>query len=160
MKRNKVTGISIIIVILTLALSILYIKQASHSDDWKRRTTPLPKETIDLLCHDFELPSDDSLCDGNKDVYALDFVKVIRDTFRTYEAFGIESSEAATYDQVEEKIGTFKYECEPVTYQADGFSYFVCFYDLRGDREFIITVFYTYPEMAVMRLGITSRFDD
>lgn len=160
MKRIGVFVISLVVVISVLVCSIPYLNQALHRNDWKKRTTPLPKETRDLLCDRFGLPPEVSLCSSNKDVYALDFMPTIRDTFRPYEAYGTESNEAATYDQVEKKIGIFKYECEPVVHQADGFTYFVCLYDLRGDREFIITVFYTYPEMAVVRLGSTSRFDE
>ncbi len=160
MKRKEIIVISTTSVLLILVLSILYLNQVSRSNDWEKRTTPLPKTTVDLLCRNFALSLDDVLCNGKKDVYVLDFMKVVRDAFRPYETYEIESSEAATYEEVEEKIGMFKYECEPVETTGDGFSYFRCFYDLRGDRKFIITIFYTYPEMAVMRLGITSRFED
>jgi hypothetical protein len=147
-------------VLVLLALYILYISQIPPQDDWKERTTPLPKETRDLLCSRLGLSSNDHLCNGNKDVYALDFVRIIGDTFRPYEKYGIQSSEAATYDDVEKKIGKFKYECEPDVHQADGLTYFYCSYDLRGDREFVMTFLYTYPEKAVMRIMSTSRFDD
>ena len=85
---------------------------------------------------------------------------IIGDTFRPYEIYGMESSEAATYDEVEEKIGAFKYECEPVVHQANGLTCFRYSYDLRGDREFVMTFLYTHPEKAVMRIMSTSRFDD
>ncbi len=159
MKRNNFIIISIIVAVPIFLCSIWILSRGLHQDDWKKRTTPLPKETRDLLCSRFGLSQEDVLCSG-KDIYALDFMPTIQDTFKPYETYHIKSSEAATYEEVEEKIGTFKYECEQVVHQADGLSYFRCFYDLRGDKKFIITIFYTYPEEAVMRLGITNRFDD
>jgi len=129
-------------------------------DDWKQRTTPLLQETRDLLCSSFGLPPDDCLCNGNKDVYADDFVDTIKDAFRPYEEYRTQSSEAATYDDVEKKIGKFKYECEPAETTGDGLTFFTCSYDLRGDREFVMTFLYTYPEKAVMRIMSTSTIYD
>ena len=160
MKRSSVFLISLIVIAFAVLFSILYASRVRSQDDWKKRTTPLPQETRNVLCSRFELSSNDDLCNSDKDVYALDFAKLMRDTFRPYEELHIESSKAATYDEVEERIGSFQYECEPVTNQADGLSYFVCLYDLRGDREFITTIFFNYPEKAVMSLGFTSRFED
>ena len=151
---------SILIATPILICLLLYTNRSIHQNDWEKRTTPLPKETKDLLCSRFELLPEDPLCSDNKNVYALDFVDIIRDTFRPYETNNVESSEAATYDDVEDKIGMFKYECESVETTGEGFSYFVCYYDLRGDRKFIIAIFYTYPDMAVMRINSTSRYYD
>jgi hypothetical protein len=160
MRKKILITVRIIVAIPVLVLLVLYINRALHQDDWKERTTPLPEETRDLLCSRFELSPDDPLCNGKKDVYAPDFVRIIKDTSRPYEEYRIQSSEAATYDDVEEKIGKFKYECEPDVHQADGLTYFICSYDLRGDREFVMAFLYTYPEKAVMRIMSTSRFDD
>ena len=160
MKRASVIVTSLVVAISVLVCSLPYLDRLLHRDDWKKRTDPLPKETRELLCDRFGLPLEGSLCNGNKDVYALDFMPTIRDTFQPYEIFGLDGNEAETYELVEEKIGEFRYECEPVVYQADGFTYFVCRYDLRGDREFIITIFYSYPEKVVVRLGSTSKFDE
>jgi hypothetical protein len=157
MRKNILTAVWVLFVLVFLAL---YISQASHQDDWKERTTPLSEETRDLLCSRFGLSSDDPLCNGKKDVYAADFVEVVEDAFRPYEWYGIPSSEAATYDEVEEKIGKFKYECEPTETTGDGLTYFVCSYDLRGDREFVMTFIYTYPEKSVMRIMSTSTVYD
>jgi len=106
----------------------------------------------------FELEKDHPLCTGKKDVYGPDFYKIIRDTFRPYE-YEIDSREASTYDEVEKKLGNFKDECEPVVYQADGFVYFNCMYDLRGDGEFIIGIMYTYPDNAVFRINTPMGLD-
>lgn len=160
MKRFSAVLIILAITILGFFFFIPNFKQLLRQESWKERTTPLPKETIDLLCHSFELSPDDSLCNGRGEVYGLDFFDIIRDAFRPYMEYEIVSSEAATYDDVEKKIGMFRYECEPVVQEADGFTYFVCFYDLRGDRAFIIAIVYSYPDMAVWRMNSTSRLGD
>ena len=130
-----------------------------HRNDWKVKTTPLSKETIGTLCNNFELEKEHSLCNGKKDIYGPDFIDVISDTFRPYEEYQIPSNEAATYDEVEEKIGVFKYECEPVVTTGDGFTYFICHYDLRGDEEFPIGIIFTYPEMATFRIMMSMGYD-
>ena len=160
MRKYILITIRIIVIVTTLVLLVLYINHALHQADWKKTTTPLPKETRDLLCSHFELSSDDPLCNGNKAVYAPDFVDIIETTFRPYEAYGIPSSEAATYDAVEEKIGTFRYGCETPETNGNGLISFTCSYDLRGDRKFIMTFLYTYPEKAVKRIMSTSTIYD
>jgi hypothetical protein len=135
-----------------------YLRFVTYGD-WKERTTPLPSETVAQLCASFYLEKDSSLCNGRRDVYGPDFYDIIRDTFRPYEEYEIPSSEAAIYDDVEEKLAGFKYECDPVVEQADEFSYFVCRYDLRGDREFIIGIIYTHPDNAVFRIMTPMGFD-
>jgi len=158
MRKN--IQVLIIVVIPVFILLALFINQVSHQDDWKRRTTPLPKETRDLLCSGFRLSSDHPLCNGKKEVYAPDFVRIAESTFRPYEANGIPSSEAATYDDVEQIIGRFQYGCEPAETTGDGLTFFTCSYDLRGDREFVMTFLYTYPEKAVMRIMSTGLVYD
>ena len=89
------------------------------------------------------------------------FFNIIMDTFRPYEPYQTPSDEAATYDEVNEKIGDFIIGCGNVQHQADGFSFFLCDYDLRGDKAFPIRIMYTYPEMAAIRISMrlpTSYF--
>jgi hypothetical protein len=156
--RRILTAIEIILAIPVLILLVLYISQALRRDDWKKRTTPLLPETVEALCVDFELEKDHRLCAGKRDVFGTDFYKIIRDTFRPNE-YETGNSEASTYEEVEKKIGNFKYECDDVATTGDGFSFFSCRYDLRGDREFIIGIMYTYPEMAVFRINTPMGYD-
>jgi hypothetical protein len=151
--------IGVLILLCTVGISYSHLHRYLHRDDWKAKTTPLPKETVDILCKNFELEKDHSLCSGKKDVYGPDFIDIIRDDFRPYEAYETKSSEAATYDEVEEKIGIFKYECESVVTEGDGFTYFICDYDLRGDEEFPIGIIFTYPEMATFRIMLSMGYD-
>jgi hypothetical protein len=157
-KKNLV----IVVLCLIIGVPILfrgYLHFVYYGDDWKEGTTPLPAETVKILCENFDLDAKDPLCNGKKAVYGPDFYDIIRDTFRPYESYEIESSEAATYDEVEEKIGMFRYECEPAVTTGDGFTFFSCTYDLHGDREFIIGILYTYPDNAVYRINTPMGYD-
>lgn len=127
--------------------------------NWKERTTPLQKDTVDTLCANFQLEKDHKLCNGKREIYGPDFYDILRDTFHPYEAYKIPSSEAGTYEDVEEKIGEFKYRCFRVVHQADGFSYFNCNYGFRGDREFIIGIIFSHPDNAVFRINTPMGFD-
>ena len=157
MKIIKRIFITLCIFIVLAVLACLLVVTLRR-DDWKKRTTPLPRETVAILCANFDLEKDHPLCNGKTDVYGPDFYDIIRDTFHPYED-EIDSSKAATYDEVEEKIGMFEYECEPVVYEADGFTYFNCVYDLRGDMEFVIGIMFTYPDNAVFRINTPMGYD-
>lgn len=160
MKSRKNIALLFCIVFGVLILFYGYIELIRYGDHWKQRTTPLPQETIIALCTNFNLEKNHALCNGSKDkVYGPDFYKIIRDTFRPYETYGIPSSESATYNNVEEKIGIFKYNCGDVIQELDGFTYFRCQYDLRGDREFIIGILFTLPDNAVFRINTPMGFD-
>jgi len=158
---NKIQFIKFSFAILILPIAYLvYINFFHYKDDWKQRTTPLPLESVKILCENFNLDEKDTLCNGKKIVYGPDFYEIIRDAFRPYEAYQIESSEATTYDEVDEKIGTFSHnECGQVIEESDGFMYFRCWYDLRGDGEFIIGILYTYPDNAVFRINTPMGYD-
>jgi hypothetical protein len=150
------TIVGLPVVICTIGYLILI----SHNDDWKKETTPLPLETITTLCGNFNLPQEHRLCDGKGDVYAPDFTRIIVETFRPYEEYQINSAESATYEEVEKKIGTYKFKCGSVITNGDGFSYFECYYDFRGDRFSTLMIIFSYPENAVFRVtGIVGDDD-
>lgn len=154
-KRTLIALGTLIVMLVFICLLMTALRQ----DDWKKRTTPLPRDTITVLCTNFQLENDDPLCSGKKDVYGPDFYNLLRDTFRPFEEYEIDSSEAATYEDVEEKIGMFKYECDDVATTGDGFAFYSCRYDLRGDREFIIGIMYTSPDNAVFRINTPMGYD-
>jgi hypothetical protein len=61
-----------ILAVFLLCISGVFYSQLHryiHWDDWKAKTTPLPKETIDILCNNFELEKEHPVCNGKKDVY-------------------------------------------------------------------------------------------
>jgi hypothetical protein len=77
--------------ILLCAAWIFYshLHRYLHRDNWKVKTTPVAKETVNILCKNFELEKEHPLCNGKKGVYGPDFIDIIRDTFRPYEEFPI-----------------------------------------------------------------------
>jgi hypothetical protein len=158
-KNDYIEVLVPVLIGILILMFFLYMFIGRYGDSWKKRTTPLSQETITVLCKNFDLKQDHKLCAGKKDIYGPDFYDIIRDTFRPYDEYNIRSSDAATYDEVEEKIGAFKYDCYPITQEGDGFSYFDCAYDLRGDSEFIISIMYTYPENAVFRIYTPMGYD-
>lgn len=148
------TNISVLFIPILIGILVIslfwYMYIGRYGDDWKERTTPLPQSTIATLCENFNLNQDHKLCSGKKVVYGPDFNEIIRTTFQP---------RVATFNDVDEKIGMFKQECYPVVHQDDGFSYFRCRYDLRGDEEFIIGIIFTYPDNAVFRIMTPMGYD-
>jgi hypothetical protein len=142
-----------------LVCSISYLISSLPNNKWKKETTPLPLEAVKTLCENFNLPKNHRLCDGKRDVYAPDFYRVIGDAFRPYEEYEIDSIESATYEDVEKKIGAYKFKCESVATTGDGFSFFTCLYDLRGDRFSTLMIIFSYPQNAVFRIT-GSPLDD
>jgi len=144
---------------VAVAIYLVFINFIYYNDDWKERTTPLSRETIETLCNNFTLRDNDYLCSQTRDIYAPDFYQVIRDKFRPYEAYDIDVSESATFEEVEEKIGVFRIECDEVIQTSDGFAFYRCQYDLHGDQEFIIGILFKHPENAVFRINTPMGFD-
>lgn len=159
--RRIITSILVIFILLFFgAFIFIFWGRPFHAQDWKKRTTPLPGETRELLCSRFDLSSDDPLCDEKRAVYASDFVETILTAFHPDKSYGIESPTSATYSQVNKKIGEFEYDCETVTHQSDGSSNYACYYDLRGDGEFPLSIVYSYPNEIVLRIHATSIYGD
>jgi hypothetical protein len=113
---------------------------------WREATQPLDQVIIDDLCYKLEIDPTDPRCENNgAPVYGPDFYRDLYDMFTPH------SQLWATYDKVEEKIGTYKYKCEPAVQLQDGTEYFRCFYDFADDKVFPIVVFY-YSNGDIMEL--------
>jgi hypothetical protein len=143
-QKGFLTFSFLLAMVLCLALFLIEILRR---DDWKKETTPLPKETVAALCEDLSLNNQHPLCDGSKNVYAIDFAK----TFE--KAFLPENGNPATYQDVDKVLGSYKVECKPVVHQpASGFSYFRCFYDLNGDGYWRYAFYFYYPDETLFNL--------
>jgi hypothetical protein len=93
-------------------------------------TSPLERSVVQDVCMQLSIPTTQSPCQEGQRVYAPDFFGLIHSTFKV----GIN-----TYDDVEEKIGKYRFDCEtPVTYRTrTGFdTNYRCWYDLNGDRVY------------------------
>ncbi len=153
-----------IAVILTIRLfintvnfiSVNFIPQPNQ-EKWRNRTSPLSIEQRDLLCKNFDL-SKDTIC-TKEDVYGPDFYSHIITAFHPIERFspyGI-GPEAATYEEVEEKLGIFKIGCganvpESSPVRPEGYHVYDCQYDLRGDRANILTIYFIAEEDKVINI--------
>jgi hypothetical protein len=159
--RRAIRAILIVVcaIVATPLLIRAYFILKGPDDSWKQRTTALPSETVKLLCQEFKL-SAASLCSGTQAVYGPDFYNAIRNTFRPYEEYGILGSAAASYDEVEQKLGVFRYACDAVVHATNAPAYFLCYYDLRGDRVFTIAIMFTDPDKRVWRIHSPLGLDD
>ncbi|WP_423222634.1 hypothetical protein [Candidatus Amarolinea aalborgensis] len=113
----------------TLPISIARLRKP----DLSKYTTPLDSDTIQDICTAFEL-RDNRLCTQDGPVYAPDFFPIILSTFER----GV-----STRDDVKAKLGRYEYGCELPTYVPSlELTYYVCSYDLNGDRVFPVVIFY------------------
>ncbi|MBV6396869.1 MAG: hypothetical protein HFACDABA_02471 [Anaerolineales bacterium] len=63
-----------------------------------------------------------------------------------------------TYQYVQQKLGKYQIELEPIEYSNNGYTYFVSYYDLRGDGYSKIVFFFygNYKENRLMRIHFHS----
>jgi hypothetical protein len=123
-------------------------------DNWKLRTTPLNPDQLKLLCDNFTFDiASKSLCDGHP-VYGPEFYPTIIETFHPqeeYSPYGV-GPDPADFETVEKKLGIFKTECYYDLGDESSFRYYKCNYDLRGDGQFILGVFYKDEGNIVFRI--------
>jgi hypothetical protein len=119
-----------------------------HRLSWRERTSPLSEEVLLELCQQFNLDDKDSRCKPGAKVYAPDFFKTIRNDFMHYHG------EVVNYDYVQEKIGKYQYRCEPVQKDSSA-EYFICDYDLQGDRVYPIVIFF-YSQGKIWRISAST----
>lgn len=154
-KWTAIIALAAILLILMYAVGLILLTGFAMGFDayrdltqWRERTSPLDPAVVNDICQKFGLPESDDRCKPGAVVYAPDFFNTIGGTFQP------ENGEWATYDQVEEKLGEYKYEEEPITKVSDGTEYFVAWYDLRGDRVYPIVIFF-YSDGSLMRIIAT-----
>ena len=106
--------------------------RAVHDLEELRR--PLNAEVIQDICFKFEIPASDPRGQPNAVVYSDGFNKTIVDALKTTK------QRQMTFEQVEEKLGKYRYNRGVIFTQADGTQYFACEYDLQGDKIFTIRI--------------------
>lgn len=123
-----------IVGLFVLTLGALAYDTYDELAHWREKTSPLAVEVVEDMCEKFALPEEDPRCQPGAVVYAPEFFRTIGKTFQP------ENRAWATFEQVEEKLGAYNYEKEPVTTLGDGTQYFRCWYDLNGDRLYPIVI--------------------
>jgi hypothetical protein len=161
MKKRNLFLIGIISIFL-LCLTTLVVGNIISNNALKKHiqetTTPLSNETIEYLCGAFKLTAEDKLCNGQVDVYGPDFYPVIGEIFYPTARDGDISTNPADYNYVEQTLGRFKTDCEPIT-GKDNYQHFRCHYDLRGDGSFKIGIYFSYPDMKVYNIQTPMGMD-
>jgi len=144
--------------VAVLAYFFFFVNSCVPKDDWKKKTSPLPKETVTSLCTKLLLTSTHSLCDGSNDVYASDFSRVIRDRFPLEDPMETPKSKATiSYDEVQEVLGEYNQGCQDVVHlSVSNYSYFRCSYDLRGDDYWIDAFYFYSPENTLFSIRSSS----
>ena len=119
-----------------IIITAITMEYDSYKDiaQWHERTTPLENEVAVDLCNKFTISDNDPRCQPGAVVYAPDFFQTIGKTFQPADQTW------ATYEEVEAKLGAYKYNQEPLVTESDGKQYFRCWYDLRGDRVYPIVI--------------------
>ncbi|MBN1874148.1 MAG: hypothetical protein JXA33_07945 [Anaerolineae bacterium] len=93
-------------------------------------TAPLDAVVIQELCQKLSLSVQDERCQSEAVVYSIDFYDDIGQPFE----YGV-----TTYQDVQALFGAYQYECDARVITADGYAYFRCLYDFKGDRMFPVS---------------------
>ncbi len=161
---KKRTILILVLLVIVACYTSLARERYNNRKSWEAKTSPLPQKTVSALCKEFSLDSEHHLCNGSKSIYAYDFSDVL------YEYFSLKNSSdfprddvskdkaTITFQEVEKVIGDYKRECQEVVHQKD-FSYFRCFYDLRGDDYWRNIFYFYYPEETLFRIRSGSSDD-
>ncbi|MFT3890787.1 MAG: hypothetical protein QM730_04065 [Anaerolineales bacterium] len=160
MSRQK--PVTILMMLIAVAAILLSAERFLYRRNWEKETSPLPRETIDKLCKSLSLDESEQVCNPSKRIYAYDFSQVLREYFPLEDAMETPKNSATiTFQQVENIIGEYKIKCqEVVDLPASGYSYFRCFYDLRGDDYWIDTFYFYYPEETLFSIRSGSSSND
>ena len=154
----------VVIMVLLIATSaiLLSAERFLYRRNWEKETSPLPRETIDKLCKSLSLDDNDSVCNPSKKIYAYDFSQVLREYFPLEDPMETPKNSATiTFQQVENIIGDYQIECQDVVdLPANGYSYFRCFYDLRGDSYWVETFYFYSPEETLFSIRSGSNSND
>ena len=112
---------------------------------WRDKTSPLDPKTVKYFCELLELPPDDPLCMPKEETYAPQLYPFIIQKLQP------ENGEWATFNDVEEILGQYKDRCSQIWVESDGFEYFDCRYDLRGDEVYPISIYF-YPNGDIWKI--------
>lgn len=110
-----------------------YLTAGRATPDYNQFTTPLDPEVVRDVCTTFQL-SDNLLCQEGSTVYADQLNRAVVKV--------LHSEKGLTYDNVENRLGKYRYQCSHPQTQRNGTKYFTCDYDFNGDHVYKITVGY------------------
>ena len=166
MKKAMKIGKSIfLIIVILIGLFLLYVfikaaflggaiffKTVKEGLAWREHTIPLSEKVVDDLCTEFELDPEDDRCDHSGDeVYGPDFYSLL------YETFTPKNANWATREEVDERIGDYRYDCDIPSIDGEGREFISCDYDFAGDRAFKFEIwFFSDGEVKRIIADITN----
>ncbi len=129
-----VMGAVVILACVVLIIAVPTIVSRITRPKVHEVTSPLEAAVVQDLCQKLALSEDDPLCRPGAVVYAPDFFPAVRASFEP----GV-----TTYDDVQEKLGSYQYKHGSLVTLADGTAYFRCWYDFEGDHVFPVVFIFT-----------------
>ena len=153
MSKRKL--VAIMVMLIAASAILLSTERFLYRRNWEKETSPLPTETIEKLCKSLSLDESEFVCDPSDKTYAYDFSQVLREYFLP------KDSATITFQQVESVMSDYQIDCQDVVdLPANGYSYFRCFYDMRGDGYWLDTFYFYYPEETLFSIRSGSRDND
>jgi hypothetical protein len=142
-------GVITTIVCLLLVVTIPTIVSRLTRPKVHEVTSPLGSSVVRDLCMNLDLPVDDPLCQSDAVVYAPDFFPAVRAEFRPGES---------THDDVQSKLASYQYSCEPPVTLKDGTASYRCWCNFQGDRVFPIV--FVFTESGLLERVFATVGDD
>jgi len=123
-----------------LAFRIVYRAFVSSSAfyRWRYPVERLEEAVVQDLCREFDLPESNSICGLESDVYSADFLPIVRASFE---------EGSTTYDEVQDKIEQYQYECAPLEMRSDGEEQFDCWYAFSKSRMISIKLSFSNDDV-------------
>ena len=147
MKIKRILLVTIV-VLLSFCCIYYFVVRETHQNQpppWYVLTTPLERNVVDDLCAKLNITESEQqkLC-LNEEVYADEFVEVIRRTFPL----------GSSYEIVQEKLSSYQSRIV----EAEDENYLHAFYDFRGDE--VIEISIRFKNNELFRIGSTQNYDD
>lgn len=147
MKIKRILLITIVILLVSCCIYYFVVRETHQNQPppWYVLTTPLEKSVVDDLCAKLNITESEQqkLC-SNEEVYADEFVGVIRRTFPI----------GSSHEMVEAKLSEYQSDF----FQSEDGVYKYHFYDFKGDK--VIEIRIIFKENGLFRIGSTQNYDD
>ncbi|PKO12771.1 MAG: hypothetical protein CVU39_22655 [Chloroflexi bacterium HGW-Chloroflexi-10] len=147
MKIKRILLITIVILFVSCCIYYFVVRETHQNQPppWYVLTTPLERSVVDDLCAKLNITESEQqkLC-SNEEVYADEFVEVIRRTFPL----------GSSYETIQEKCAVYQ---SRFVSSEDGV-YLYVYYDFRGDEVIEIAAYFTNNKLT--SIGSTQNYDD
>ena len=152
---NRVSTIAALLALVAIVIVGYLLAQEVRIALLRLTPTPVSVTQAQAICSRLSLPSDDSRCQSHS-VYVSEFFTVIRERYIPAKW------SSANRGTVDRELGAYLLRCEDswsITSEGDLQD---CYYDLNGDRAYLLTITYQhgYKTLALPSDRIRSIRDD